>query len=65
MEKGKVFKGESLFGMLFDRTGRRLGKRGDILRKGIGKLLVFRKWSVLFITNSRDQNVQLTPWWVL
>ena len=41
--RGRFKKGESLFGMLFDRIGRRLGKRGDILRKGIGKLLVFRK----------------------
>ena len=34
MEKRKVQKGESLFGKLFDRIGRRLGKKGRYFEKG-------------------------------
>ena len=43
--EGKGSKRECLFGMLFDRTGRRL-ENGEISWKEYWESFVFRKWSV-------------------
>ena len=55
MEKRRIQKGRVCLEMIIDRTGKRLGKRGNILGRSIGKPLVFRKWGVLFNTTLENK----------
>ena len=47
-DEGVSKKGKVCLEMIIDRTGRRLGERGNIFGKGYWETFGCRKWGVLF-----------------